>query len=392
MASPSDRRGISLLEVLIAMFVLAVGILSVLALFTAGRELEARAAVKSSALAFAASQKQTSGTQWLDWRQWLVVADPTTPNFRWAKPNPEPAVAPPIVLPVLVDPWGLCADAVIGTSQNWDSGVSWDWSRFTPLTSWTITAAPFQRVTVPMTERAAPYNATNPIISPFSREGALASFSDEDSIEYAVAANADDPPLNAFEVGRRKRGSDLVPALFIAALIPGNFTVEAGTRVKRSLLVFYRPVPDFESAGATNWPSGVVELRAVRHEPGLLIARLTTTPTDLTVVRRSLRPGKWMLFTNRLPHGLSGPYFYDCEWREVTSVTQDTDGWLIVLKSDLPEGWPPTPDNIPTPPVKEWSTAYPDLAPPNPRQLSPISCYAFEHLVHVEPLDNAVLP
>lgn len=375
------------------MFVLAVGILSVLALFTAGRELESRAAIKSSAVAFAVTQKQTSGTQWLDWRQWLVVADPTTPTFRWAKPDPDPAVAPPIVLPVLVDPWGLCADAVIGPSQNWDSGVSWDWSRFTPLASGTFAAAPFQRVTVPVTERLAPYNAASPIISPFDREGALASFSDEDSIEYTVVANVDDPPLNAFEVGRRKRGSDLVPTLFIAAVQPNNRTVQAGTAVKRSLLVFFRPVPDFESTNATNWPSGVVELRALRHETGLVIARLTTIPTDPTVVRRSLRPGKWMLFTNNRPP-LAQLFFYDCEWREVTSVTQDADDWLIVLKSDLPESWPRTPEPRPAPhsPIPVWQTAYPPPAPPVPEAFSPIYCYGFEHLVHVEQLNNSVLP
>jgi len=384
--APSDRRGISLLEVLIAMFVLAVGILSILALFTAGRELESRAAVKSQALAFAASQKQTIGTQWLDWRQWLAVADPTTRTFRWAKPDPDPSVAPPIVLPVLVDPWGLCSDAVIGPSPNWDSGVSWDWSRFTPLTSGTSAASPFQRVTTPMTERPAPYNAASPIIPPFSREGTLASFSDEDSIEYAVAANTEDPPLNAFEVGRRKRGSDLVPALFIWAAVPGNNAVAAGTSVRRSLLVFHRPVPDFESDGTTNWPSGVVELRALRHQPGLIVAQLTKIPSDSTAVRRSLRPGKWMLCTNRVlgesPH--QGSYFYACEWREMMSVTQEDSGsWLIVLKSD-----PPMDESPPAGPL--WQPTYPTTPPPT--LSSPISCYVFEHLVHVEPLDNEVLP
>jgi hypothetical protein len=57
-------------QVLIAMFVLAVGILSVFGLFTAGRELESRAVIKSEALAFAATLRTTICDQWLDRSQW----------------------------------------------------------------------------------------------------------------------------------------------------------------------------------------------------------------------------------------------------------------------------------------------------------------------------------
>jgi hypothetical protein len=385
-AQPSTRRGISLLEVLIAMFVLAVGILSVLALFTAGRELESRAAIKSSAVAFAAAQQDTIANQWLDFEQWLCVDNPAAPTFRWATPEPG-GPTPKITLPVLVDPWGLCTGGKVReTATAWDpdhgTALIWDWSRFVPLPSDGLTA-PFQRVTLPARERQV---IGDPPIPPFHREEALASFSDQDSIEYALSANADDPPLNAFEVGRRKRGSDFVPAVFIAAAVPASNQVAPGTRVKRSLLIFHKPVPDFETDGVAAWPAGMIELRLTRHAKGLITAVIWKTPApDDTAVRRSLKPGKWMLFTNRLPRAGGPLYRYDFEWREVTSVTKGEDGeWLIVLKSDLPsDDWPVTPEASVDGLISKWNPQYPGLAPPNPQVFSPIYCYAFEHLVHV---------
>jgi hypothetical protein len=241
------------------------------------------------------------------------------------------------------------------------------------------------------------------VIPPFTRETALATFSDEDSIEYRLSPNANESPLNAFEGGRRKRGTDLVPALFIAAADdPAARTISLGTQVRRSLLVFHKPVPDFESQDPkqdlknenSSWPSGVVELRVAEHEEGLIVARLTKTPVDQTAVRRSLKPGKWVLFTSRRPRppGLAGPYFYDTAWRELMSVTQDDDGsWLIVPKTDLPKDgrWPKTPEpslTVSLDPVAKWDNAYPAAGV---QEASPIYCYGFERLVHVEELDPA---
>ena len=239
------------------------------------------------------------------------------------------------------------------------------------------------------------------MIPPFTRETALATFSDEDSIEYRLSPNANESPLNAFEGGRRKRGTDLVPALFIAANDPATRTISQNTQVRRSLLVFHKPVPDFESQNPKkenpSWPSGVVELRVAEHEEGLIVARLTKTPVDQTVVRRSLKPGKWVLFTSRRPRspGLAGPYFYDIAWRELMSVTQDDDGsWLIVPKTDLPKDgrWPKTPEpslTVSLDPVAKWDNAYPAAGV---QEASPIYCYGFERLVHVEELDTAANP
>lgn len=410
----SRRRGITLLEVLIAMFVLAVGILSIFALFTAGRELESHAAIKSNAVAFAAAQRDTIGNQWLDWPQWLMIADPTRDErFRWAKPNPGGLLLP-IVLPVIVDPWGMCFDQHVRELGGiaWESApapddVYWDWSRFVPLTSAIAGSAgnsePFRRVTVAGSEASRTGLAIDDaVIDPLNRESVLLTFSDKDAIEYRLSPNPNESPFNAFEAGQRKRSSDLVPALFIAADTPTANTVVSGNLVRRSLLVFHKPVPDFEksmsaNAGTTYWPSGVVELRVTQHEDGLIRAKLAKEPDDRTVVRRSLRPGKWVLFTYRLPRTPGPPhYYYDAAWRELTSVTEDDNQeWLIVPKTDLPkEGtiWPRTTDpdeGTPDPNdnnIREWNPSYPDPSI-NPALFSPIYCYGFERLVHVEELD-----
>jgi type II secretory pathway pseudopilin PulG len=421
----SHRRGITLLEVLIAMFVLAVGILSIFALFTAGRELESRATIKSSAMAFAATQGATIGRQWLDWQQWLRVANPTDSTFRWAKPDPASGGPLPIVLPVIVDPWGLCSDVDVRHKDDadnpapgsaWESApdpddLFWDWSRFVPLTSAAAGSAgvnePFQRVTLPESVRTN-MAVDAPLISPLPRESVLLTLSDKDAIAYRLSPNPNESPFNAFEAGQRKRGSDLVPALFIAAVNPGTNNVASSTSVKRSLLIFHKPVPDFESSksqdvattsGTKYWPSGVVELRVTQHENGLIRATLTTEPNDRTVVRRSLRPGKWVLFTSRLPRSTTaGPYHYATEWHELMSVTEDDDKeWLIVPKTDLDQDWPRTPETrrlTPLqPPITSWDTSYPDPDPSiEPALYSPIYCYGFEHLVHVEELTPETLP
>jgi type II secretory pathway pseudopilin PulG len=414
----SHRRGITLLEVLIAMFVLAVGILSIFALFTAGRELESRATIKSNAMAFAATQRETIGTQWLDWRQWLTIANPAIDRtFRWAKPDPGGSLQP-IVLPVIVDPWGMCFDQRVREDGGvaWESApdpddVFWDWSRFVPLTSAIAGSSgvnePFQRVTLPRNIRPGPIAVGDAVIDPLNRESVLLTLADKDAIEYRISADPNEPPFNAFEAGQRKRSSDLVPAVFIAAAFPAANNVVPGTLVKRSLLIFHKPVPDFEkstsgNAGTTYWPSGVVELRVTQHENGLIRAKLAKEPDDRTVVRRSLRPGKWVLFTYRMPRTPGPPpldYFYDTVWRELTSVTEDDNQeWLIVPKTDLPVDpeWPRTPENsllipalVPPRQISSWDTSYPNPDPSIDQALySPIYCYGFEHLVHVEDLDG----
>lgn len=348
-----NRRGISLLEVLIAMFVLAVGILSIFALFTAGRELEARASIKSQAISFAATLQATICNEWLDQSQWMHPTGVASP--------PSYATITPAnyCLPVLVDPWALCSGtsptdtsvAISGpASAFWPpppNAAKWDWRQMAPLASG-ASVQPFCRMTLPAGGGL-----------PLSREGVIASLSDQDAVEFKLTADQNSPPQNAFELGRRKRGSDLVPALFLGAsgVTAASFAILPNTQVQRTLLIFHKPVPDFESNGSTDWPAGFVELSVNVHADGLIDASLTSVPNDLAVVRRSLRPANWLLLTKR--EGSSPPYYYSTKWTKMTSVTQTANdpsaNWLIVVETDID---PVAPASV-------------------------LKCYAFERLVHV---------
>ncbi len=356
---PASRRGITLLEVLMAMFVLAIGILSIFGLFTAGRELEARAAIKSDAIAYAATLRTTITDQWIkNWRDWLYVHTGT--NF--ASVGANLAAPQRVSLPVLIDPCGLNTDTQPRSQFLRLPASDWDWARMTPLNSGTTSLQPFARVTLPLTAAG---------FTPMSREGAVASVSDQDSIEYTLPPNDNDPPLNAFELGRRKRGSDLIPALFVAATSAAslpNTLVNAGVQVTPTLLIFHKPGVDMETPvppAAGDWPAGYLELQVTApQQSGLLDASLTRVPSDSAVIRRSLRPGNWLLIAE--PRGSVTSQWFDTRWVKIKSATNNSsispNGWLFVLDEDR-------------------STA----------NLS--RCYAFERLVHVvDDLDPVTLP
>ena len=363
-SSSPVRRGITLLEVLVAMFVLAVGILSIFSLFIAGRELEARAAIKSEAIAYAGTLSNTIANEWITaWRDWLYVDQ----SGGFARTGLIVGSGTCISLPVLIDPCGLSADtaAVDGGIflQNAVAGTyrpNWKWSQVIPLTSGTVKYQPFARVTLPLTTGG---------LVPMAREGVVASISDQDSVEYQMPPNNTDPPRNAFELGRRKRGSDLVPALFVAASGASllDTTIGPGTPIDRTLLIFHKPPSDLEEDNTSppnTWPAGYLEFTVVAPQAGLLEASLTRIPKDAAVARRSLRPGNWLLIAEQLASGGPPPYRYDTQWVKIKSATANNanqTAWLLVID-------------------KDYSTT------------NSTWCYAFERLVHAVKLDPAALP
>lgn len=360
---PASRRGITLLEVLMAMFVLAVGILSIFGLFTAGRELEARAAIKSDAIAYAATICDTVANGWVDrWRDWLYV-DAAGSFARVGSMGTLPTDSK-VALPVLIDPCGLADDTQSRSPFLRNPALDWDWARMTPLNSGTTNLQPFARITLPLTSGG---------LLPLAREGAIASVSDQDAIEYELPANDNEPPRNLFELGRRKRGSDLVPALFVAAsgASIANPAIVQNVAVSRTLLIFNKASNDLEegsfSGQSSTWPAGYLELEVQSSQDGgLLEASITRIPKDTALVRRSLRPGNWLLVaeTKSATAG-TPPYWYETQWVKIKSATPNnaaqTD-WLLVVD------------------VKDSVTM-------------PASCYAFERLVHVvDDLDPVTLP
>jgi prepilin-type N-terminal cleavage/methylation domain-containing protein len=414
------RPGVTLLEVLIAMFILTVGLLSVFGLFTAGRELSARAEIRGRALAYAASQGSSLADAWGDVRQWQHH-DGT--NFKWVRWDGNDW-NPRVRLPVLVDPWGLCSDwdRPGGSPAAWDTNMSsavlWNWNQAVPLISalaGEVFPRPFPRITLPaipgtlprpQTSAPSDYDAQGDVGNiemPLAREQTNAIFADPDAIEYQTVQN--DPnaiPLNLFELGRRKRGTDLVPALFIAASDGSSGRLNSTAPMKRTLLIFHKPTPDYEQdADGRKWPTGSLEFVALQVDNDLVSLQLTRVPSEDTAIRRSLRPGNWLLFTRRRGP-TAGYYDYDACWRRMTSVTPEgtsASPWLVVLSQDLPIAWPRTPNDNwdPDSPVtggprshlrRNWTQP---PAVTDSRKFGTICAYAFESLVHVESLPDAKL-
>jgi len=438
-ARDASRRGITLLEVLITMFVLTVGILSVFGLFTAGRELSARAELRGRATAYAAGQGRVLADAWMDVRQWQHH-DGTA--RRWVRAADALQGADMrIRLPVLIDPWGLSREfddpsqrLPQGAAYAWDpnpqgmsDSLAWDWNLAVPLTSGGIavggtTVRVFPRITLCALENvilpaeddgppSTPADPGQPRNHPFSRETLLANLADPDAVEYRTPA--DDIPTNIIEEGRRKRGTDLVPALFLAAPDGTSGVIGGQTLLKRTLLIFHKPVPSYEAKstadgepGGAQWPAGSLEYRVLQLESDLLRMNPTHVSSEDAVVRRALKPGNWLLLVRRRGPD-TGPYEYDTCWRKMTSVTEvksDTaiqsivnNGnlaprqlpyWLVVLNDDVPAAWPRSKS---AGFVRTLRDDWQNSASTAPLLFGRICAYTFESLVHLEQLPDAAL-
>lgn len=103
--SQRHRRGISLLEVLVSMFILLIGLLSIAAMFPVGRYYMTRATRYDRAAAV--GQKAISDLQ----ARALLQPD------RWVRKNGSPIPPPDVLLPAAIDPIGCAytgSDAVAG--------------------------------------------------------------------------------------------------------------------------------------------------------------------------------------------------------------------------------------------------------------------------------------
>lgn len=332
------RRGISLLEVLITMFVVSVGLLSVFGLFMAGRELEARALILGRADAFANGQGRALAEAWLRAGQWQRYERGA--GFRWVFYDGSGNTTNAVKLPVIVDPWALASDTFAGGPAS----GPWDWDFFAP----SPTSLPFARITLPRVEQS-PRDTDNdpnnniPANAPIKQDQALGLFADLDSIEFDTDAVALNPPLNAFDLGRRRRGTDLSAALYLDKrddLPRPSSAVTTASPVAAWLLIFHKPIPGYETAvGGSRWPAGFIKLNvAFPPSQNLLEATLDSDflPSDNTVIRRSMRAGKWALvIRERGPAG--GPFEYDTCWAKMVSAsTNNNIDWLVILDGEVP--------------------------------------------------------
>jgi type II secretory pathway pseudopilin PulG len=334
------RRGISLLEVLVSIFILAIGISSVFALFLAGRELDARAAVQTRASSYLDRMQPTLLDQWPDIRQWIYwdTSDTESPTRAWADGSNLP-------LPVIVDPYAF--DGVSNLSANWG------FNRFAYVDD-TVNA--LQRVTlseVPQTS-SAPGKKLGP--EALARDGVLSVLASVDDLELEIPKDdqngpprqlydtaAEESPDTAAEESpalRRKRGTDLTPALFLAQSDSGGPNAVASNVVDAWVLVFHKFPVGLDSSATETWPQGSLRFDAApvaRDWVELTIAG-NFIPEDSMSLRRAMAPGKWLLLVAQ------DSSRWWVHWSKMTSVTSNATGeFEVLLETPYPNLWPSAP-------------------------------------------------
>ena len=333
-----DRRGISLLEVMISIGLLAIGLTSVLALVAAGRELNAKVRIQTQALAMAQRSAEEIAPSWLDTSQWVGNNMGT---WEWVSPTTT-TFSNSYTLPLLIDPTGLASDTSLPPSRPW----TWNHSCY---------HATFQypRLTLAGKKRIG-HTALSSLTDPLTREQMLSEISSPDALEYYTAT---DPPQNLFESGRRKRISDFTVALFLA---PANRPTSSPTTnvtiplqsVDQWLLVFHKRLVDHQNNSAPtdhlafsgNCSGGGVEL--INDLPDV----------DRDTLNRALYPTKWMLVVCKyhLFNSVTNQFDilrWNLQWIQILSViapplNNPSDPWFVTFSDDLTdEDWGSDPNN-----------------------------------------------
>jgi type II secretory pathway pseudopilin PulG len=389
------RRGITLVEVLISIFVLGVGLLGVLSLFTAGRDVESRAARKSAAMSFADTIETKFVGEWSlirNWR-WTFAGDANAPNW-WD--STDSTRREWVQFPVIIDPYALNADTIPNPQVGQTNDVWW-WHRFVLAPDLNPNDPNIPPVD-PM-NRKIPFRRTSVFTAqPPPRAAILATVSDPDSVEYRL--NQQDqiaPPENRFEFGRRTRAGDFTPALFIAQHPTTSPTLAvdlkdaAGTDVMRWLLIFHKlPVTDMDPAKVgASWPTGFLQFHVHEASDEMLSISVrdhTQNPPvsdlrqDGTSLTRALKPGQWMLFARR---PLPATNAWLIHWAKIVSASEDggyvekpgnisRKAWLLTIDPPLPNA--------------HFEQVFP--TDPDDRILDPLYlAFAFESLMHVKQLD-----
>ena len=341
-----DRRGISLLEVMISIGLLAIGLTSVLALVAAGRELNAKVRIQTQALAMAQRSAEEIAPSWLDTSQWVGNNMGT---WEWVSPTTT-TFSNSYTLPLLIDPTGLASDTLLPPSRPW----TWNHSCYHYPDVKDPNDATFQYPRLTLAGKNRIVHTELPIpTSPLTREQMLSEISSPDALEYYTAT---DPPQNLFESGRRKRISDFTVALFLA---PANRPTSSPTTnvtiplqsVDQWLLVFHKRLVDHQNNSAPtdhlafsgNCSGGGVEL--INDLPDV----------DRDTLNRALYPTKWMLVVCKyhLFNSVTNQFDilrWNLQWIQILSViapplNNPSDPWFVTFSDDLDENWGSDPNN-----------------------------------------------
>lgn len=315
-ASQNDRSGFTLLEVLISIFILGTGILSVFSLFMAGRSLQAYYHRQNAARNFASSTAVSVAKTWLAEDLVGLMGDGNEENpYNPAAPPPGSFEAGTY----LVDPVGLNMHAGYGPYVG---------------NQWNI-AFPENGDT-----KAIPRLAVNSRVSAEVMINNLAGI-DDLGYELSDPTNPDAAWLvRSFYGGRQRRDQAYHHALFVTSL--------PMTAASPGALLIFKdrpvptgddddPVPSFDAISPEyGWPVGVVRLHsgtAIDSAGTVTAIENATADGDIRgeILRDCLRPKKWGII-----RGLKDNSF---QFSRVMSVIKtETDVGYTVIFAEKMEG------------------------------------------------------
>ncbi len=303
------------MEVLISMFVLAIGLMGVAALIPAGRhEIVEGMKLENSAMVGRAAFRDLQVRGYLNPANWRDVninsvydpANPATPFVSYLEDGTLDPAFPAERVAFAIDPLGLLASAGSYTSE-----FPWDTINRVPGTP--IRTTPLHRILPiePATADPAELRATFDTIF-------RSSF---DQITDPNTANKDLPPTQKYfpdgggaPVRRASNGN----YSWLATIVSDPMKSALDAQVTVSVAVFYKR--NLSAAGAGEYIS---ELSAFPVLPmtGGGEAILNNLPTDPVANKPvSVKPGQWIMLAGRRP--LGGGSIYRYRWYRVLSAAQ----------------------------------------------------------------------
>lgn len=317
---PACRPAFTLLEVLISIFILGTGILSVFSLFMAGRSLQAYYHRQNAAKSYVDSTARSLSNKWV--RSDLVRVDT---NGKWLDQNNDPLPFPPTTSPedeqfepnvYLIDPVGLNL-AVPGSS-----GVNKSWGT-TEENKWNIAfAGDFSDPESKL--KAIARVGLDPLTDAETSVNELAG-GDDLAYELSNPASPDTAFLiRSYDGGRQRRNSNYHHALLMTDSVADN-----------AILVFKdRPVPISGFAALENdWPLGMCMVK--QDKPANIIGSITAIEEGTLenagakeTARKCLRPKQWAIIRGRADNSFRFA-------RVMSVIEDDSDTYTLVFAENM---------------------------------------------------------
>ncbi len=308
------RRGISLMEVLISMFVLTVGLLGVAALIPAGRHeiVEAAKLDNASMVGRAAFRDmQVRGflnpAKWVAYPTgWTAVYDPTNAANPFTGYDSHAAGGGPNNVrhvAYAIDPMAL-------TNPPWPGGEYDSTFPHGATLAMAMAAQPLMRI--------APFDTTG--ITDARRFALFDSIfrSSFDQILEPNATNADFPPSPKWFSGNTRRMNEGNYS-WIATVVSDPTRLATTGNVTVSIAVFYKR--DLSTPGAGEAES-TVQFPTTLITSGSSIT-IDNVPTDASGKLKPLKPGQWIMLAGRRPATSDPPLtqYHYYRWYKVISAS-----------------------------------------------------------------------